>query len=124
MIETGRRKSEVWDWAEKLRRGEITPGKAKEEVLRRGFGHELYVRKYIPVWLPLMIVGCVFCSLPFVAEQMGLEALAFFAKTLSMIFPTTIKIATGVFFAVFVVAGMYATYLRIKKGEPTTRTSQ
>lgn len=114
--ERGEKGGLVKDLAEKVRRGEITQEEAKREVLKMGLHHAPYEYKYKLIMTPLMIVGALLCTLPFLARLTGFELLAFLAQMPSITLPNIVKIAMGALFAISMAAGTYATYLRTKKG--------
>lgn len=76
----------VRDLADRVKRGELTPEEAKEEVLKMGV-HQEYENKYAKSVRFFVITGGLLCFLPFIAKQTGLKVLSFLTQIPSITFP-------------------------------------
>ena len=106
----------VKELVERVRRGEITPKEAEEEVKRIGLHHVKYEYKHWKGMGFCIISSILLCFLPFMARFTGLDALRFFAGLPSIYFSDTVIYATVAVVLFLNVLGFYGLYLRTKKG--------
>lgn len=105
----------VRDLAERVKRGELTPEKAKEEVLKMGV-HQKYEYKYAKSIGFFVITGGLLCFLPFIAKQTGLKVFSFFTQLPSITFPSIVIFVVAAVVIFVNILGWYTPHLRTKKG--------
>lgn len=106
----------VKNLAERVKKGEISPKEAKEELNKMGLQHEDYEGKYKKITLPSVILGLLFILIPFLVKFTGLPNINSFVD-LSFIFFHPIFFLTILIILIFlIVMGTYAGYQRHTKG--------
>ncbi len=116
MEEIEKKDGMVKELAERVKKGEILPKEAREELYKMGLHHSDYEKKYIMISLPFGIVGLLLCFFPLIAKLTEIEILSFFAQLPSINFHPTIIIGVVVLIIILTVMGIYAAYLRRTKG--------
>jgi len=106
----------VKNLAERVKKGEILPKEAREELYKMGLRHKDYELKYKKITLPFGILGLLFILIPFLVKFTGLPAINSFVD-LSFIFFHPIFLFTVFIILIFlIIMGTYAGYLRHTRG--------
>jgi protein-S-isoprenylcysteine O-methyltransferase Ste14 len=103
------------DLAEKLRKGEITPKEAKEEMYKRGLDKQENWRwgvYTVSAWSTYFVL----LLLPTWSRHFNLDFLKFFAQLPAINFPLIVKVVSLVFVFVWTCSSAWATHLHRKRG--------
>ena len=106
----------VIELGERVKKGELTPRKAREELYAMGLHHSEYEMKYIWQSLLFSISGILLCFLPLIAQLTRWEFIGFFAQLPSIYIDPIIIIIFMVVFLTLAVMGTHAAILRRTKG--------
>ena len=106
----------VIELAERVKTGEITPKKAREELYAMGLHHSEYEMKYMWRGLLFSLSGILLCFLPLIARLTQWEFISFFAQLPSFYIHPVIIITFVVLFLITAVMGTLAAVLRRTQG--------
>jgi len=106
----------VLELAERVKKGELTPKKAREELYAMGLHHSEYEMKYIWQALLFSISGILLCFFPLIARLTQWDFISFFGQLPSIYIDPILIIIFMVLFLTLAVMGSYAAILRRTKG--------
>lgn len=105
----------VKDLAEKLRKGEITPKEAKEEMHKRGLGEQESWKWWVYgvlAWVTYFLL----CLLPVWSQVLNSDFLKFFAQLPAIHFPVIVTFISLVLISIGTFFSAWAAHLHQKRG--------
>ena len=116
MSESEKGEGLVIELAERVKKGEIAPKKAREELYAMGLHHSEFETKYLWQGLLFSLSGILLCFLPLIAQLTRWEFIGFFAQIPSIYIDPIIILIFMIVFLTLAVMGCHAAILRRTMG--------